>query len=217
MGPSIQVLRTLGTSFVRPHFFWSASRHAAPVRNARLPSASGLKQDNYVVLGFSPSLRSIRTAHNGLALGKETVSDHQRKALGWSFGAPHSMTGAPKQDIPTPCASAVRRRKVRLTSFPPNGENFVRSLAPPFPAEPASLGFGGDSLETFCDPRRAPGSQTSLRQVCIVDPVESCDCQSSGERELGALRIGSPQRRTEWDAVLILCPEKTGILRGKIL
>ena len=28
-----------------------------------------------------PSLRSIRAAHNGLALGKETVSDRQRKAL----------------------------------------------------------------------------------------------------------------------------------------
>ena len=37
-----------------------------------------------------------------------------------------------------------RRRKVRSTSFPPDGENYVRSLAPPLPTEPASLGFGGD-------------------------------------------------------------------------
>ena len=55
--------------------------HASPVRDARFPSASGLKQDSCAVLGFSPSLRSIRAAHNGLALGKETVSDRQRKAL----------------------------------------------------------------------------------------------------------------------------------------
>ncbi len=34
-----------------------------------------------------------------------------------------------------------RRRKVRSTPFPPCGENFVRSLAPPFQIKPASLGF----------------------------------------------------------------------------
>ena len=70
----------MGNAFPDPISFDSAARHAAPVRDARLPSASGLKQDNYVVLGFSPSLRSIRAAHDGLALGKETVSDRQRKA-----------------------------------------------------------------------------------------------------------------------------------------
>ena len=59
----------------------ASSYHAAPAHDARLPSVSGLKQDNYVVLGSSPSLRSIRAAHDGLALGKETVSDRQRKAL----------------------------------------------------------------------------------------------------------------------------------------
>jgi len=34
-----------------------------------------------------------------------------------------------------------RRRKVRLPAFPPCGENFGRSLAPPLQIEPASLGF----------------------------------------------------------------------------
>lgn len=39
--------------------------------------------------------------------------------------------------------TATRRRKVRSTPFPPGGENCVRSLAPPFPNKPASLGFVG--------------------------------------------------------------------------
>ena len=67
-------------AFPDPISFDSASRHAAPVHNARFPSVSGLKQDSCAVLGSSPSLRSIRAAHDGLALGKETVSDRQRKA-----------------------------------------------------------------------------------------------------------------------------------------
>ena len=36
---------------------------------------------------------------------------------------------------------AARRRKVHSTPFPPSGENCVRSLAPPLPDKPASLGF----------------------------------------------------------------------------
>ena len=36
---------------------------------------------------------------------------------------------------------AARRRKVRLSPFPPDGENCDRSLAPPLPGEPAALGF----------------------------------------------------------------------------
>ena len=38
---------------------------------------------------------------------------------------------------------AARRRKVRLSPFPPDGENCARSLAPPLPGEPAALGFAG--------------------------------------------------------------------------
>ena len=40
---------------------------------------------------------------------------------------------------------AARRRKVHSTPFPPGGENCVRSLAPPLPGEPASLGFAGSN------------------------------------------------------------------------
>ena len=42
-----------------------------------------------------------------------------------------------------PLPMAARRRKVRLSPFPPNGENCARSLAPPLPSEPAVLGFAG--------------------------------------------------------------------------
>ena len=41
--------------------------------------------------------------------------------------------------------TAARRRKVHSTPFPPNGENCVRSLAPPLPGEPVSLGFAGSN------------------------------------------------------------------------
>ena len=40
---------------------------------------------------------------------------------------------------------AARRRKVRLSPFPPDGENYDRSLAPPLPGEPAVLGFAGSN------------------------------------------------------------------------
>ena len=40
---------------------------------------------------------------------------------------------------------AARRRKVHSTPFPPDGENCVRSLAPPLPGKPASLGFAGNN------------------------------------------------------------------------
>ena len=35
-----------------------------------------------------------------------------------------------------------RRRKVRLSPFPPDGENCARSLAPPLPTRPAAAGLG---------------------------------------------------------------------------
>ena len=35
-----------------------------------------------------------------------------------------------------------RRRKVRLALFPPEGETFARSLAPPLPTEPAAYAAG---------------------------------------------------------------------------
>src|SRR5699024_3151852 len=42
---------------------------------------------------------------------------------------------------------AARRRKVRLSPFPPSGENCDRFLAPPLPGEPAALGFAGSTGE----------------------------------------------------------------------
>ena len=35
-----------------------------------------------------------------------------------------------------------RRRKVRLSPFPPHGKNYDRSLAPPLPTRPAAAGLG---------------------------------------------------------------------------
>ena len=43
--------------------------------------------------------------------------------------------------------AAARRRKVRLSPFPPDGENCDRSLAPPLPGEPAALSFAGSTGE----------------------------------------------------------------------
>ena len=42
---------------------------------------------------------------------------------------------------------AARRRKVRLSPFPPDGENCDRALAPPLPGEPAALSFAGSTGE----------------------------------------------------------------------
>ena len=50
------------------------------------------------------------------------------KRLYAPFGAPH------------------RRRKVRLSPFPPDGENCARSLAPPLPTRPAAAGLGRGPL-----------------------------------------------------------------------
>ena len=50
--------------------------------------------------------------------------------------------------------TAARRRKVHSTPFPPGGENCVRSLAPPLPGEPASLGFAGSNEGDWAKRRR---------------------------------------------------------------
>ena len=59
-----------------------------------------------------------------------------------------------------------RRRKVRSVSFPPKGgENSTRSLAPPFPTEPASLGFGGGPKgPPVREPAKTKGPAGTLRQ-----------------------------------------------------
>ena len=67
-----------------------------------------------------------------------------------------------------------RRRKVRFASFPPkDGENFARSLAPPLPTEPASLGFGGGPR---CPPVREPapiGLAGTLRRKKLPPEAET--------------------------------------------
>ena len=60
---------------------------------------------------------------------------------------------------------AARRRKVRLSPFPPGGENCARSLAPPLPGEPASLGFAGRDGRLGKTP---PGTAPDEHSVLIV-------------------------------------------------
>src|SRR5699024_7776627 len=60
--------------------------------------------------------------------------------------------------------SALRRRKVRFPPFPPGGESYVRSLAPPLPTKPAALGFCGDPrrpARTFAG-REVVGAKSAL-------------------------------------------------------
>ena len=61
--------------------------------------------------------------------------------------------------------AAARRRKVHSTPFPPGGENCVRSLAPPLPGEPASLGFAGSNEGLGKTP---PGTAPDEHFVLIV-------------------------------------------------
>ena len=60
---------------------------------------------------------------------------------------------------------AARRRKVRLSPFPPSGENCDRFLAPPLPGEPASLGFAGSNEGLGKTP---PGTAPDEHFVLIV-------------------------------------------------
>ena len=60
---------------------------------------------------------------------------------------------------------AARRRKVHSTPFPPDSENCVRSLAPPLPGKPASLGFAGSNEGLDKTP---PGTAPNEHFVLIV-------------------------------------------------
>ena len=65
------------------------------------------------------------------------------------------------------CVLRLRRSKVRLPPFPPDGKNYGRSLAPPLPTQTASLGLCGD-------PTAAKGGQfdahsarsRSVKKIC---------------------------------------------------
>ena len=79
--------------------------------------------------------------------------------IGLSSHAP-----GPGRRVPLPMAA--RRRKVRLSPFPPNGENCARSLSPPLPGEPAALGFAGSNEgSSKTPPGFAPRSTVPVLQV----------------------------------------------------
>ena len=77
---------------------------------------------------------------------------------------------------------AARRRKVHSTAFPPGGENCGRSLAPPLPGEPASLGFAGSNEGLSKTP---PGPTPLIKGRC----PEGTEGIGTGSR--GALRAHS--------------------------
>ena len=103
-----------------------------------------------------------RLAPRGKACSRRRASSPHRTRLRWaSAGAPVPQGGAAGQGssglwayaaIPITGAAAARpeapgwpgprRRKVRLALFPPDGETFARSLAPPLPTEPAACAAG---------------------------------------------------------------------------
>ena len=85
---------------------------------------------------------------------------------------------------------AARRRKVHSPPFPPGGENCVRSLAPPLPGKPASLGFAGNNeglgktppdLLTTGGPRASP-TQSQKIFLRIVGEGLKVNCPE-GARE----------------------------------
>ena len=81
--------------------------------------------------------------------------------LGGSFHRENFAAYGRRVTLPT----AARRRKVHSTPFPPGGENCVRSLAPPLPGEPASLGFAGSDEGLGKTP---PGTAPDEHFVLIV-------------------------------------------------
>ena len=83
-------------------------------------------------LGFGSFCRARRL---GAPLGCFPISPPK---IGFFSNGP-----APGRRVTLPVAA--RRRKVHSTPFPPGGENCVRSLAPPLPGKPASLGFAGSN------------------------------------------------------------------------
>ena len=63
--------------------------------------------------------------------------------------------------LPAECTPHCRRRKVRLTPFPPDGENCARSLAPPLPTGTAPLGSCGGPIWR---PKKRTGRARSKRK-----------------------------------------------------
>ena len=86
-----------------------------------------------------PARRGRRALHDANSPGRAGYQD--RPPPGGHLGPPLQIRGnALTQKIPD--SSFLRRRKVRLPPFPPDGENSSRSLAPPFPNGPAAFAAG---------------------------------------------------------------------------
>ena len=89
----------------------------------------------YVLVFFALSVRHLT---------RRDVSAGEMFLGGGEFRRPGEGAGfRPAGRVTLPMVA--RRRKVHSTPFPPNGENCVRSLAPPLPGEPVSLGFAGSN------------------------------------------------------------------------
>ena len=153
-----QRARSVGAAFGRPqaHTAWPCLRGrffsavGATLAVARKPSPGGrlpLSRGRFPLSGgngrrpkgvgmMSRSDRGDRERWHGEAVADEgTMIERFRSSQGDFAACGRRVT------LPT----AARRRKVHSTPFPPGGENCVRSLAPPLPGEPASLGFAGSN------------------------------------------------------------------------
>lgn len=84
-----------------------------------------------------------------------------------------------------PCA---RRRKVRLSPFPPGGENCARSLARPLPTRPADAGLLWGPLPS---PRGEGGSAGRMRGFLPLYPRRLlCVLPGLADDVLDRLRLG---------------------------
>ena len=82
------------------------------------------------------------------------------------------------------CTPHCRRRKVRLTPFPPDGENCARSLAPPLPTGTAPLGSCGGPVWR---PKKRTGRARSKRKNAR-DEMASVEVRQVSAR--GVVRAG---------------------------
>ena len=131
-GPA--VVDPLWVPFVGPR----AAAHKRGKRNPRQTAGISAKSKNYSSMSITTLFPRCGQSHESFAFAGTLLIEMLRaakppfrqgfvlrtKRLYAPFGAPH------------------RRRKVRLSPFPPDGENCARSLAPPLPTRPAAAGLG---------------------------------------------------------------------------
>ena len=85
----------------------------------------------------------------------------RRRGAGTFFFAPRARDEGRRRLCRRECTPHCRRRKVRLTPFPPDGENCARSLAPPLPTGTAPLGSCGGPVWR---PKKRTGRARSKRK-----------------------------------------------------